>query len=88
MTFLWFLWVFRRQFTIIYMHRRISILKINFITYSAAVNYGAMLQTYGLYSFLKSQDNEVEVINYIQDRYDFDNPDYEKNSGNNKFLET
>lgn len=70
------------------MHRRISILKIDFITYSAAANYGTMLQTYGLYSFLKSQDNEVEVINYIQDRYDFDNPDYEKNSGNNKFLET
>lgn len=45
-------------------------MKIDFITYSAATNYGAMLQTYGLYSFLVSQGHNVETINYIQDRYD------------------
>lgn len=45
-------------------------MKIDFITYSAATNYGAMLQTYGLYSFLVSQGHNVETINYIQNRYD------------------
>ena len=45
-------------------------MKIDFITYSAATNYGAMLQTYALYSFLVSQGHNVETINYIQNRYD------------------
>lgn len=49
---------------------------INFITLSCARNYGAVLQTYGLYKFLMGQGHDVKVIDYISERYDLDRKTY------------
>lgn len=38
--------------------------KIGIITYHHTINYGAVLQTYAMFKFLKSQGYEVEVIDY------------------------
>lgn len=51
-------------------------MKIAMITFSCAFNYGAMLQTYGLYSYLKNKGHEVFVIDYIPDRYNLDAENY------------
>lgn len=51
-------------------------MKIAIITFSCAFNYGAVLQTYGLYSYLKGKGNEVSVIDYIPERYNLDAMDY------------
>ncbi|WP_414544544.1 polysaccharide pyruvyl transferase family protein [Nostoc sp. CCY0012] len=39
-------------------------MKIGIITFHHIDNYGATLQTYGLWSFLKSQGYDVEIIDY------------------------
>ena len=46
------------------------------ITFSCAFNYGAVLQTYGLYSYLKNRGHEIYVIDYIPDRYNLDAENY------------
>ena len=51
-------------------------MKIAMITFSCAFNYGAILQTYGLYCYLESKGHEVEIIDYIPDRYNLDAKDY------------
>ena len=51
-------------------------MNIAIITYSCAFNYGAMLQTYGLYSYLKESGHTPTVIDYIPERYNIDSPDY------------
>ena len=38
--------------------------KIGILTYHYSVNYGAVLQAYGLYQFLRGRDYEVEFIDY------------------------
>lgn len=48
------------------------------ITYSRALNYGAMLQTYGLCDILRRLSCEPFVIDYIPERYDFDRADYKE----------
>lgn len=53
-------------------------MKIDIITYSFAHNYGAVLQTYGLYAFLKKEGYSVEVIDYIPKEYNIDSPNYSK----------
>ena len=45
---------------------------INIITLSCAYNYGALLQTFGLYEFLSSLGHDVKIINYIPKRYDIE----------------
>lgn len=50
-------------------------MKIGLITMSCSYNYGAVLQTFGLYEYLKQLGHEVYVINYIPIRYDIDNRD-------------
>lgn len=50
--------------------------KIAIITFSCAFNYGAMLQTYGLYGYLKSKGYDVTVIDYIPERYNLDAENY------------
>ena len=50
--------------------------KIAMITFSCAFNYGAVLQTYGLYSYLKNRGHEIYVIDYIPDRYNLDAENY------------
>lgn len=39
-------------------------MKIGILTFHRATNYGAILQAYGLVSYLKSQGHEVEVVDY------------------------
>ena len=39
--------------------------KIGIITYHHTINYGATLQSYGLYNFLINLGYEVELIDYI-----------------------
>lgn len=39
-------------------------IKIGIITYHHTINYGAILQTYAMFKFLKSKGYEVEVIDY------------------------
>lgn len=51
-------------------------MKIAIITFSCAFNYGAMLQTYGLYNYLKEKGNDVFIIDYIPERYNLDAPNY------------
>ena len=51
-------------------------MKIAMITFSCAFNYGAVLQTYGLYSYLKNRGHEIYVIDYIPDRYNLDAENY------------
>lgn len=51
-------------------------MSIKLITYSCANNYGAVLQTYGLYCVLKEFTDDVEVIDYITERYNVDDNSY------------
>ena len=51
-------------------------MKIDIITLSCAMNYGAVLQTYGLYAFMEDNGFTTEVIDYIPRHYNFDAPDY------------
>lgn len=48
---------------------------IGLLTFHFPVNYGAVLQTYALYSFVKRGGYDIEIINYYTDehmgRYDF-----------------
>lgn len=46
-------------------------MKIGIITFHWATNYGAILQSYCLQEFLRSQGHEVEIINYKPKQYDF-----------------
>ena len=46
-------------------------MKIGIFTFHWATNYGAILQAYALQEYLKSQGNEVEIINYKPKKYDF-----------------
>lgn len=55
-------------------------MNINIITYSCAVNYGAVLQTYGLYKYL-SNNYDVQVIDYISERYNYESPEYVYSTG-------
>lgn len=50
-------------------------MKIDIITLSCAMNYGAVLQTYGLYSFMEDNGYETEIIDYIPRHYNFDAKD-------------
>lgn len=40
-------------------------MKIGILTFNWAINYGAVLQLYALYSYLKNSDHDVYVLNYI-----------------------
>ena len=51
-------------------------MRIAIITFSCAFNYGAMLQTYGLYQFLKRKGYDVFIIDYIPERYNIDAYNY------------
>lgn len=42
-------------------------LKVGILTFHNAVNYGAVLQTYALFNFVKKMNCEVQVINYCND---------------------
>lgn len=53
-------------------------MKICFLTFSRARNYGAVLQTYATYRYLKSLGNEVTLVDYLTERYDIYKPDYPK----------
>ena len=53
-------------------------MKACIITYSSAVNYGAILQTYGLYKVLQNNHVETTVIDYVPERYDYDSIDYKE----------
>lgn len=44
-------------------------MKIGIITFHWATNYGAVLQAYALYTYLKNLGNDVEVINYYPPKY-------------------
>lgn len=57
-------------------------MKIGIITYSCAQNYGAVLQTYALYSVLKEMGHDVFVVDYIPERYQIGVEGYE-----DKYLE-
>lgn len=44
-------------------------MKIGILTFHWATNYGAVLQTYALQSFLENEGHEVVVINYKPSKY-------------------
>lgn len=44
-------------------------MKIDIITCHTPQNYGAMLQAYGLQTYIENQQNEAEIINYAPDIY-------------------
>lgn len=48
---------------------------VGLLTFHFPINYGAYLQTYGLYSYIKETGNKIEIINYFTDehmsRFDF-----------------
>lgn len=46
-------------------------MKIGIITFHWATNYGAILQSFCLQEFLRSQGHDVEIINYKPKQYDF-----------------
>lgn len=48
------------------------------ITYSSAFNYGAMLQTYGLYKVIERMGYNSYVIDYIPSRYNIESDEYIK----------
>ena len=48
-------------------------MKIGIITIHFGVNYGSALQAYALSKYLKNNNNEVTLINYIPERYNFHN---------------
>ncbi|MDP4276047.1 MAG: polysaccharide pyruvyl transferase family protein [Bacteroidota bacterium] len=43
--------------------------KIGLLTFHFPINYGAVLQTYGLYSFLKNNGYDIEIVNYYPDEH-------------------
>lgn len=43
--------------------------KIGILTFHYSNNYGGVLQCYALYSYLKSKNKNVEIINYIPSNY-------------------
>lgn len=43
--------------------------KIGLLTFHFPINYGAVLQTYGLYTYLKKKGLNVTIINYYSDRH-------------------
>jgi len=45
-------------------------MKIGILTFHWATNYGAVLQSYALQTYLESQGHDVEIINYKPRRYD------------------
>ena len=45
-------------------------MKIGILTFHWATNYGAVLQTYALQTFLESKGHEVVIINYKPRNYD------------------
>jgi hypothetical protein len=51
-------------------------MKIGIITFSRAKNFGAVLQTYALYTFLKKRGQDVEIIDYVTERCAVDRSDY------------
>lgn len=51
-------------------------MKIRFITFSCARNYGAVLQTYATYKYLTDLGNEVKMIDYISLPYQVDRDDF------------
>jgi len=51
-------------------------MNIKIITLSCALNYGAVLQTYALYHFLEKKGYNVQVIDYITERYTFEDKKY------------
>lgn len=51
-------------------------MKIGLITFSRSRNYGAVLQTYATYNFLKNYSDNVEVIDYIARGWDFRKKNY------------
>ncbi|WP_108821332.1 polysaccharide pyruvyl transferase family protein [Dysgonomonas sp. Marseille-P4361] len=52
--------------------------RIGILTFHCARNYGAVLQTYALQEFLKSQNNEVDIINYTPSFLQLDRKLYSK----------
>ncbi len=54
-------------------------MKVGLITLSCAFNYGAVLQTYALYSFLEENGFDAEVIDYIPERYNLDSNNFVEN---------
>lgn len=46
-------------------------MKIGILTFHWATNYGAVLQSYALQTYLESQNHDVEIINYKPRQYDF-----------------
>ena len=42
--------------------------KIGIITFHNSVNYGAVMQTYGLQEFLKNNGYNVEIVDYVNDK--------------------
>lgn len=51
-------------------------MRIGYITLSCAHNYGAVLQAYALGYFLNEHGYEAELIDYVTERYQIDNPDF------------
>lgn len=51
-------------------------MRIGIITLSCALNYGAMLQSFALYKYIKTIGHEPVIIDYITERYNFDSPNY------------
>lgn len=43
--------------------------KIGLLTFHFPINYGAVLQTYGLFTYLKKKGFDVTIINYYSDRH-------------------
>ncbi len=50
--------------------------KVAIITLSCALNYGAMLQTVALYHYIETLGYTPVVIDYVTERYWYDNPEY------------
>lgn len=46
-------------------------MRIGILTFHRAINYGAVLQCYGLYMALKEKGNDVEIIDYRPDSVDY-----------------
>ena len=46
--------------------------KTGILTFHYSNNHGGVLQSYALYDYLKSQNVDVEIINYVRSRYKYD----------------
>ena len=44
--------------------------KIGILTFHNCVNYGAVMQAYGLQSFLESKGYDVEIVDYVNEKID------------------